>query len=83
MDIETKSAETEAQAICFLTVCPFVDEETNGSYPFANGLNRRNGLAYLCLGHFLYITCVEITLKASSSSSEARVFPEKYPVHLH
>ncbi len=25
-------------------VCPFVDEETNGSYPFANGLNR---LAYL------------------------------------
>jgi hypothetical protein len=25
-------------------VCPFVDEETNGSYPFANGLN---GLAHL------------------------------------
>jgi hypothetical protein len=25
-------------------LCPFVDEETNGSYPFANGLNRLNGL---------------------------------------
>jgi hypothetical protein len=23
-------------------VCPFVDEETNGSYPFANGLNGLN-----------------------------------------
>jgi hypothetical protein len=27
-------------------VCPFVDEETNESYPFANGLN---GIAHLCL----------------------------------
>jgi hypothetical protein len=27
-------------------VCPFVDEETNGSYPFANGLNA---LSHLCL----------------------------------
>jgi hypothetical protein len=27
-----------------LFVCPFVDEETNGTYPFANGLN---GLAHL------------------------------------
>jgi hypothetical protein len=27
-----------------LVVCPFVDEETNGSYPFANGLNGQNGL---------------------------------------
>jgi hypothetical protein len=26
-------------------VCPFVDEETNGSYPLANGLN---GLVHLC-----------------------------------
>jgi hypothetical protein len=26
-------------------VCPFIDEETNGSYPFANGLS---GLAHLC-----------------------------------
>jgi hypothetical protein len=25
-------------------VCLFVDEETNGRYPFANGLNRLNGL---------------------------------------
>ncbi len=24
-------------------VCLFVDRETNGSYPFANGLNRLNG----------------------------------------
>ncbi len=28
-------------------VCPFVAEETNGSYPFANGLNRLNELAHL------------------------------------
>ncbi len=31
-------------------VCPFVDEETNGSYPFAyrlKELNRLNGLAHL------------------------------------
>jgi hypothetical protein len=25
-------------------ICPFVDEETNGSYPFANGLNGLYGL---------------------------------------
>ncbi len=25
-------------------VCPFVDEETNGSYLFANRLNGQNGL---------------------------------------
>jgi hypothetical protein len=30
-----------------LIVFPFVDEETNRSYPFANGLNRLNGLAHL------------------------------------
>jgi hypothetical protein len=32
-------------------VLPFVDEETNRSYPFANGLdgqNVLNGLAHLC-----------------------------------
>jgi hypothetical protein len=32
-------------------VCPSVDKDTNGSYPFANGLNRLNGLsklAHLC-----------------------------------
>jgi hypothetical protein len=31
--------------------CPFVDEETNGSYLFTkglNGLNGLNGLAHLC-----------------------------------
>jgi hypothetical protein len=35
---------------CF-SFCPFIDEETNGSYPFANGLNGLNGLnilAHLC-----------------------------------
>ncbi len=26
-------------------IYPFVDEETNGSYPFANGLKKLNGLA--------------------------------------
>jgi hypothetical protein len=32
-------------------VCPFVDKETNGSYPFENGLNglnRKNELVQLC-----------------------------------
>jgi hypothetical protein len=28
-------------------VCPFVDEEKNGSNPFVNGLNGLNGLAHL------------------------------------
>jgi hypothetical protein len=28
-------------------VCPFVDKETNGSYPFANGLNRLASLNIL------------------------------------
>ncbi len=27
-------------------LCPFVDKETNGRYPFSNGLN---GLVHLCL----------------------------------
>jgi hypothetical protein len=33
-------------------VCPFVDEETKGSNPFANGrngLNKLNGLVHLCV----------------------------------
>ncbi len=29
-------------------ICPFVYEETNGSYLFSNGLNSLNGLAHLC-----------------------------------
>jgi hypothetical protein len=41
-------------------VCPFVYKETNGSYPFANGLNGLKELAHLlvwltlaCPGHIL------------------------------
>ncbi len=34
-------------------VCHFVDEETSGRYPFANGLNGLNGLARLCLLYIL------------------------------
>jgi hypothetical protein len=30
-----------------IVVCPFVYEETNGSYPFANGLNGLNRLVRL------------------------------------
>jgi hypothetical protein len=30
-----------------IVVCPFVDEETNGIYPLADGLNELNGLAHL------------------------------------
>jgi hypothetical protein len=33
-------------------LCPFIDEETNGSYPFANGLNGLNLLKAL-----LDVTC--------------------------
>jgi hypothetical protein len=69
MEARRHQTKTEAQVI-FLNpftvcsslklkffVCPFVDEETNGSYPFANGLNglsglnglnRLTGLAHLC-----------------------------------
>ncbi len=51
-----KKTENTAQAIFFnlfnvcsswkwkFVVCPFADEETNGSYPFSNGLN---GFAHL------------------------------------
>jgi hypothetical protein len=35
-------------------ICPFVDKETNGSYAFANGLNRLNRLAHLCLSTCCY-----------------------------
>jgi hypothetical protein len=49
--------ETEAQsifldpfAVCssckWKFVCPFVNEETSGSYPFASGPNRLNGLSH-------------------------------------
>jgi hypothetical protein len=66
-DIKRK---TEAQVvflhpftICLLciqkvVVCPFVDEETNRSYPFAKGLN---GLAQLVT--FIVISNSCITLK--------------------
>jgi hypothetical protein len=57
-DIKRK---TEAQSIfpnpftiCSLckrkfVVCPFIDEETKVSYPFANGLNGLYELAHLCM----------------------------------
>jgi hypothetical protein len=59
-DIKRKR-KTEAQAIFLdlfigcssckriFVVCPFVDEETDGSYPFTNELNGLNGLAHLWL----------------------------------
>jgi hypothetical protein len=31
-----------------LVICLYVYEETNGSYPFSNGLKGLNGLAHLC-----------------------------------
>jgi hypothetical protein len=62
-DMETwnfKKSNGKRKPRCFLilfTVCssckrkfvvfPFVDIETNGSYPFENGLNRLNGLVHL------------------------------------
>ncbi len=65
-DIETRKHQTENQPQQFsltrlpfanrakrrFAVCPFVDEEKNGSYSFANGLNGKNrlkGLARLCI----------------------------------
>ncbi len=62
MNMETMDMKTwdfkrkDAQAIFLnpfssckrkFVVCPFVGEETNGSYPFANGLNGQNGFAHL------------------------------------
>jgi hypothetical protein len=56
MDMETsnKKWKTEAQAIFLnpFTICiscklKIVDKETNGSYPFANGLNGLNRLAHI------------------------------------
>jgi hypothetical protein len=41
----------EAQAIFLnlkFVVCSFVYEETNGTYPFGNGLDGLNGLAHVC-----------------------------------
>ncbi len=40
-------------------VCLFLNEETNGSYPFANrlnGLNRLNGFSHLCIQDTIYIS---------------------------
>jgi hypothetical protein len=60
MKASNRKRKTEAQAIFLnpftfcssckqkFVICPFVNEETNRSYPFAHGLNRLNGLAYLC-----------------------------------
>jgi hypothetical protein len=50
MDMETRTWRHGMELNCSsckrkTVVCPFVDEETNGSYQFANGLNRLNGLA--------------------------------------
>jgi hypothetical protein len=62
MDVETSNGKRKAEvqtiflnpfticSFCRFVVCPFVDEDTNGSYPFANGLNRLyrlNGLNVL------------------------------------
>ncbi len=56
--ISNVKRKTEAQTIILnlftvcssckrkFVVCPFVYKETNGSYPFSNGLR---GLAHLCL----------------------------------
>jgi demethoxyubiquinone hydroxylase (CLK1/Coq7/Cat5 family) len=63
LPFQTENGKMEAQAIFQnqFTVCssckqklvvrPFVDEETNGSYPFANRLIR---LAHLCT-HYVHI----------------------------
>jgi hypothetical protein len=56
-----KKGKTKVQAIFLnpFSICslckrkfvlsPFFNEETNGSYPFANGLNGLDGLDHLCL----------------------------------
>jgi hypothetical protein len=62
MVTSNRKQKTEAQAIfpnlftiCSsckqrFVVCLFFDVETNGSYPFANGINRLNRLAHLWVG---------------------------------
>jgi hypothetical protein len=66
MKAANEKGKTEARAIflCPFTVCSsskrkfvvclFVDEETNGSYPFANGLNRLGHLWLLLRFMFLF-----------------------------
>jgi hypothetical protein len=42
-----------------MVVCPFIDEETNGSYLFANVLNGLNGLtiySMITCNNFNYFT---------------------------
>ncbi len=36
-------------------ICPFVNEQTNGSYPSANRLSRLNVVAHLCMCMYIYI----------------------------
>jgi hypothetical protein len=56
-------------------VCLFVDEETNGSYPLANGLN---GLAHLCAYVILVpigwkIICLYLSYTTVGAKSMARL----------
>ncbi len=50
-------------------VCPFVDEETNGSYLFSNGLNGINGLARLWYLLTVFSTFV-FRIKMGKSSAD-------------
>ncbi len=75
---EKRKRKTEAYAIFFnpftvcslwklkFVVCPFVDEETNGSYPFANGLN---GPAHLHMLTVLVFRHVSVSCHVSVSRS--------------
>jgi hypothetical protein len=52
-------------------VCLFVDKETNGSYPFANGLDGLNGFAHLCTDVTQFLSKQKTTsAQRNSSGSE-------------
>jgi hypothetical protein len=76
MDMETSNGKRKLRcAKRKFVVNPFVDEKTNGSCPFANGLyrlNGLNGLADLCSyvkkqTIFGWSSCTHVGLCASSS----------------
>ncbi len=89
MDMETKSEgrfKTKAQTtflnpftMCSscerkFAVCPFIDEETNGSYPFANRLNRLKRL--YGLAHQYVFVDGYCTLLAGVKDFQLNNFPQ-------
>ncbi len=90
MQISIRKWKTEVQAVFLnpftvssscangsFSVCPFVDEETDGS-PFANRLNRQNGLGgrvHLWKTHMPIYVCTVLQLQYVKI--KLKVIPDK------